>query len=69
MTQKEQGATTAVMDGGQKISLSVIRLCRMGVPPNEALDMSGTLHLTMDFLLNNEHGNLASLSWLANVID
>ena len=31
--------------------LTMVRSCRMDVPPSGILDMSGSLHLTMDYLL------------------
>ena len=47
VTRKGQGITS----GGEEIPLSVIRLCGMGIPPSEALDMSESLHLTIGYLL------------------
>ena len=59
--QKGQGIT----GGGEDTRLSVVRPCGMGVPPSEALDMSGSLHLTIGYLLRIECGDLKSLvGWL-----
>ena len=42
VTREGQG----IMDGGEETPLSAVRLCGMGVPLSEALDISGSLHLT-----------------------
>ena len=47
MTQEGQ----EVISDGEEIPLSAVRLCGMGVPPSEALDMSGSLHLSIGYLL------------------
>ena len=61
VTREGQG----VMSGGEEIPLSAIRLCGMRVPPNEALDMSGSLHLTIGYLLKIGCGDLESqVDWL-----
>lgn len=39
-----------VISGGENTLLSVVRLCRMGVPPSMTLDISGNLHLTIGYL-------------------
>ena len=36
-----------VIDGGKETLLSTVRLCGKGVPPSRALDISGSLHLTI----------------------
>ena len=53
------------MDGCEETSLSAVRLCRMGVPPNEALDMSGSPHLIIGYLLRIGCGDLEpQVGWL-----
>ena len=47
VTRKGQGVTS----GGEETPLSAVRPCGMEVPPSEALDMSGRLHLTIGYLL------------------
>ena len=61
VTREGQG----VMDGGEEIPLNAIRPCGMGVPPSEALDMSGSPHLIIGCLLRIGCGNLESqVGWL-----
>ena len=61
VTQEDQGVT----DGGEKTPLSAVRPCGMGVPPSEALDMSGSPHLTIGYLLRIGCGDLESqVGWL-----
>ena len=55
-----QGATMEVIGGGEEIPLSAVRLCRMKVSPNACLDMSGSLHLTIGYLLKNEYRGLGT---------
>ena len=55
---KGQRVTMKVIGGSEEIPLSVIRLYRMEVPAIGALDMNGSLHLTIGFLLKNEYGGL-----------
>ena len=51
--------------GGEETPLSAVRPCGMGVPPSEALDMSGSLYLTIVYLLRIGCGDLESqTSWL-----
>ena len=45
VTREGQG----VISGGEEIPLSAVRLYGMGVPPSKALDMSGSLHLTIGY--------------------
>ena len=45
-----------VTDGGEETSLSAVRPCAMGIPPNETLDMSGSLYLTIGYLLRLDVG-------------
>ena len=47
VTREGQGVT----GGGEETPLSTVRQCGMGVPPREALDMSGSPHLTIGYLL------------------
>ena len=49
-----QGPPWEVMDGGEEILLSGIRLYGMEVLPSKALDMSGSSYLTISYLLRNE---------------
>ena len=61
VTLEGQGVT----GGGEETSLSAVRLCGMGVPPSEALDMSGSPHLTIGYLLRIGCGDLESqVGWL-----
>ena len=54
--QEGQGVTGS----GEETPLSTVRLCEMGVPPSEALDMSGSLHLIIGYLLRIGCGDLQS---------
>ena len=56
VTSEGQGVT----GGGEKTPLNAVRLCGIGVPPNEALDMSGSPHLIIDYLLRIGCGDLES---------
>ena len=40
-----------VTGGSKETPLSAVRPCGMGVPPSGALDMSGSPHLTIGYLL------------------
>ena len=61
VTREGQGIT----GGGEETPLSAVRLCGMGIPPSEALDMSGSLHLTIGYLLRIGYGDLESqVGWL-----
>ena len=61
VTRKGQGVT----DGGEETPLRAVRPCRMGVLPSEALDMSGSPHLTIGYLLRFGYGDLESqVGWL-----
>ena len=56
---------TRVMSGGEKIPLSFISPCGMGVSPSEALDMTESPHLSIGYLLRIECGNLEfQVDWL-----
>ena len=48
------GAIMGVMYGDGGTPLSAIRPCGMGVIPRKALDMCGSLHLTILYLLRGE---------------
>ena len=48
------GAIMGVMHGGGGIPLSAVRLCGMGVTPRKALDMYGSPHLTISYVLKGE---------------
>ena len=56
------GAIMGVMHGGVETSLSAVRLCGMGVTPRMALDMYGSLHLTILYLLRGEQGDFEDKS-------
>ena len=56
VTWKGHGVTS----GGEETLLSAVRPCRMGVPPSEALDMSGSPHLTIGYLLKIGYRDLES---------
>ena len=61
VTREGQG----IIDGGEETPLSAIRPCGMAVLPSEALDMSGTPHLTIGYLLRIGCGDLESqVGWL-----
>ena len=61
VTREVQGATS----GGEETPLSAVRPCRMGIPPSEALDISGSPHLTIGYLLRIGYGDLESqVGWL-----
>ena len=54
-----------VTGGGEETPVSAVRPYGMGIPPSEALDMSGSPHLTIGYLLRIGCGNLESqVSWL-----
>ena len=60
-TREGQGVT----GGGEETPLSAVRPCGMGVPPSGALDMSGSPHLTIGYLLRIGYGDLESqVGWL-----
>ena len=56
------GAIVGVIHGGGETPLSAVRLCGMAVTPKKALDMYGSPHLTISYLLRNEQGNLEDKS-------
>ena len=57
------------MGGSNEIPPSVDRSCRIGIPPNEALNMNRSLYLIIGYLLRNEHEDLKSKfhDWLVKV--
>ena len=61
VTRKGQGIT----DGGEETPLSAVRPYGKRVPPSEALDMSGSPHLTIGYLLRIGCGDVESqVGWL-----
>jgi hypothetical protein len=48
------GVTVGVMGGGEETPPSAVRPRGMGVPPSWALDMSGSPHQTIGYLLGLE---------------
>ena len=55
-------AIMEVMHGGGGTLLSMIRPCGMGVTPRKALDMYGSSHLTIPYLLRGKQGDLEDKS-------
>ena len=51
-----------VMHGGGRTPLSTVRPCGMGVTPSKALDMYGSPHLTISYLLKDGQGDLKDKS-------
>ena len=56
------GAIMKVMHGGSGTPPSAVRLCGMDVIPRKALDMYGSPHLTIPYLLRAEQGDLEDKS-------
>ena len=56
------GAIMEVMRDGSGIPLSVVRLCGMGVTLSKALDIYGSLHLIILYLLKDEQRDLEDKS-------
>ena len=56
------GAIMGVMHGSGETPLSAVRPCGMGVTPKKALDMYGSLYLTILYLLRGEQGDLEDKS-------
>ena len=52
-----------VVDGGVETPLSAVRLCGKGVPPSMALDISGSLHLTIGYLLGESPKCMSRRVW------
>ena len=63
------GAIIGVMHGGGGTPLSAVRLCEMDVTPKKALDMYGSPHLTILYLLRDEQGDLEdkSQAWIDDI--
>ena len=55
-------AIMRVMHGCGETSLSAVRLCGIGVTPRKALDMYGSPHLTILYLLKGEKRDLEDKS-------
>ena len=57
-----------VMHGGGETPLSAFRRCGMDVTSRKALDMYGSPHLTILYLLRGEQGNLEdkSRAWIGD---
>ena len=55
---KGQTATTGFNGGGEETPISAVMPGGMEIPPSETLDMNESLHLTIDYLLRVEYGNL-----------
>ena len=55
-------AIIGVMNGGGRTPLNMIWPCEMDVTPRKALDMYGSLHLTILYLLRGEQGDLEDKS-------
>ena len=62
------GAIMGIVHGGGETPLSAVRPCGMGVIPRKALDMYGSPHLTILYLLRGEQGNLEdkSRAWIGD---
>ena len=56
------GAIMEIRHGGVETPLSAVRPCGMGVTPKEALDMYGSPHLTILYLLRDEQGDFEDKS-------
>ena len=63
------GAIMEVMHGGNGTPLNAVKSCGMGVTPSKALDMYGSLHLTIPYLLRGEQGDLEDKSqvWIGDI--
>ena len=62
------GAIMGVMHGGDETPLSAVRPCGMGVTLRKALDMYGSPHLSILYLLGGEQGDLEdkSRAWIGD---
>ena len=67
----DHGAIMGVVHDGGETPLSAVRLCGMGVTPRKALDMYGSPHLTISYLLRGEQGDLEdkSQAWIGDTRD
>ena len=63
------GIIMEVMYGGGGIPLSAVRPCGMDVTSSKALDMYGSLHLIIPYLLRDEQKDLEDKSqgWIGNI--
>ena len=61
-------AIIRVMHGGGGTPLSAVRPCGMDIIPKKALDMYGSPHLTIPYLLRSEQGDLEdkSRAWIGD---
>ena len=55
---RSQGATIWVTRGGKETSVIAVRPCGMEISPSGALDIKGSLHLTIGYLLKGEWEDL-----------
>ena len=62
------GAIMEVMHGGGGTPLSAVKPCGMDVIPKKALDMYGSSHLTIPYLLRSEQEDLEdkSRAWIGD---
>ena len=60
-----------VMHGDGETRLSAVTPCGMGVTPRKALDMYGSPHLTILYLLKGEQGDFEDKprAWIGNTRD
>lgn len=65
----DYGAIMEIMYGGSGTPLSAVRPCGMGVIPSKALDMYGSPHLIIPYLLRCEQGDLEDKSqdWIGDI--
>ena len=63
------GAIVRVMHGGGRTLLSAVRPCGMAVTLKTALNMYGSLYLTISYLLKGEQGDLEdkSRAWIGDI--
>ena len=63
------GAIMEVMHGGRETPQSAVRPCGMDVTLMKALDMYGSPHLTILYLLRDEQGDLEDKSqgWIGDI--
>ena len=62
------GAIMGVMHGAGETPLSAVMPCGMGVIPKKALNIYGSPHLTISYLLRSEQGDLEdkSRAWIGD---
>ena len=62
------GTIMKVMHGGGETPLSAVRPCGMDITSRKALDMYGSPHLTIPYLLRGEQGDLEDKSeaWIGD---